>query len=134
MPNAPVIYPSLSYRDAPAAIRWLHDAFGFETLMEVPNPDGTIAHAEMCLGEGVIMLGSERPDMGWSSPLGLPAVSQTIYVAIDNPDEHHARAKAAGAEIVLEPQDTDYGSRDYGAKDLEGHYWYFGTYRPAAKG
>ena len=132
MPTA-VIYPALSYRDAPAAIRFLCDAFGFETLMEVPNTDGTIAHAEMSLGGAVIMLSSEKPEMGWSSPLGLPAVNQTLYVAIDNPDEHYSRAKAAGAEIVREPQNTDYGSRDYGSKDLEGHHWWFGTYRPTGK-
>jgi uncharacterized glyoxalase superfamily protein PhnB len=133
MPNSPVIYPVLSYRDAPAAIRFLHAAFGFETLMEVPNPDGTIAHAEMSLDGAVIMLGSEKSDMGWTSPLGLPAVNQTVYIALDDPDVHCARAKAAGAEIVREPQDTDYGSREYGARDLEGHHWSFGTYRPAAK-
>lgn len=133
MSNNASIYPALSYRDAPAAIRWLHDAFGFETLMEVANPDGSIAHAEMSLGGAVIMLGSEKRESGWSSPLGLPAVNQSIYVAIDDPDAHFARARAAGAEILREPNDTDYGSREYGAKDLEGHHWGFGTYRPVAK-
>jgi uncharacterized glyoxalase superfamily protein PhnB len=133
MSDAPVFYPALAYRNAPAAIRWLEKAFGFKTLMEVPGENNTIVHAEMSFGAGVIMLGSEKPHLGWSSPLGLPAVHQSIYVVVDDPDAHYARAKAAGADIVREPQNTDYGSREYGAKDLEGHHWSFGTYAPKSK-
>jgi uncharacterized glyoxalase superfamily protein PhnB len=57
-------------------------------------------------------------------------VNQALYVAVEHPDEHYARAKHAGAEIIMELQDTEYGSRDYAARDLEGHHWYFGTYAP----
>lgn len=128
----PVIYPALSYRDAPAAIEWLGRAFGFEKLMAMPGPDGTIAHAELRLGSGVLMLGTVKEGQGVRSPRDLPAVNQTLYVYVGDPDAHHARAKAAGAEILREPEDTDYGSREYSAKDLEGHHWSFGTYRPGA--
>jgi uncharacterized glyoxalase superfamily protein PhnB len=70
--------------------------------------------------------------MGWLSPLDLPAVPQSLYVAIDDVDSHCERARSGGAEIIREPHDTDYGSREYGAKDIEGHHWSFGTYRPQA--
>lgn len=131
--TAPTIYPCMFYQDAPAAITWLARAFGFQTLFEMPNPDGTIAHAELSLGAGVIMLGTAKPERGWKSPRDLPGVNQVVYIAIDDPDAHCATAKAAGAEIVAEPYNTDYGSREYAAKDPEGNYWSFGTYRPAVK-
>lgn len=86
----------------------------------------------MSIGQGVIMLGSPRPEKGWASPLDLPAVNQTVYVVVNDPDAHCARAKAAGAEIVIDLKDEDYGSRGYTARDPEGNYWTFGTYRPGA--
>jgi uncharacterized glyoxalase superfamily protein PhnB len=130
-PNA-TIYPALSYEDPKGAITFLNRAFGFEELMVVPGEEaGSIRHAEMSLGGAVIMLGSSRPEMGWVTPKDLPAVAQTLYVAIDDLDAHYAQAKAAGAEITRDLNDTDYGSREYGAKDPEGHQWSFGTYRPA---
>jgi len=129
--NTPTIYPALAYRDAPAAMKFLSNAFGFAELMVAPGENGSIVHAEMNLGSAVIMLGSNRPEMGWVSPDELPAVSQTLYVAIDDVDAHYEKAQAAGAQITRPLNDTDYGSREYGAKDLEGHHWSFGTYRPA---
>ncbi len=125
-----VIYPALSYRDAAAAIAWLTEAFGFEVLMAVPGPDGTIGHAELRLGEGIIMLGNAQAARGWLSPRDLPGVSQTLYVYVADVEAHHARAVAAGATITQPLYDTDYGSREYAATDLEGHQWSFGTYRP----
>lgn len=129
--SAPTIYPTLHYNDPTAAIAWLEKAFGFKTKMNVPDESGGVAHAELSLGAGMIMLGSARKDMGWVSPRDLPALHQAIYVYVADPDAHFEQAKAAGAEITREPIDTDHGSRDYGAKDLEGHEWWFGTYRPA---
>lgn len=124
-------YPCLFYRDANAAITWLHNAFGFETLMNVQNEDGTVAHAELRLGDGVIMLGTARAERGNASPRDLPATNQSIYAIVDDVDAHCARARAAGAEITAEPVDEDYGGRGYSARDLEGHGWSFGTYRAA---
>jgi uncharacterized glyoxalase superfamily protein PhnB len=88
--------------------------------------DGKIAHAELAYGNGIVMLGSARDEPGnpWSR------VDFGLYVVVDDVDAHHARAKAAGAEIVYPPRNTDYGSRDYAAKDCEGRFWSFGTYRP----
>jgi uncharacterized glyoxalase superfamily protein PhnB len=128
--NAPTIYPALSYRDAAAAIAFLENALGFETLMQVPGEDGGIVHAELRLGDGVIMLGTAQDARGWKSPLDLAGTSQTVYVVVEDVDAHYGRAKAAGAEIDYEPRDTDYGSREYGLRDPEGHFWSFGTYAP----
>lgn len=125
------IVPGLRYHDATAALKWLAAAFGFQERFVVPNPDGAIAHAEMRFGDGYIMLGSARDDdLNMKPPGDLGTVTQSIYVILQDTDAHYARAKAAGAEIVRELHDTDYGSREYIARDPEGHLWCFGTYRP----
>ena len=126
------IYPSLCYEDAPAAIDWLCKAFGFTQRLVVPGPDGTIRHSELSYGNGVIMVGSPRADRGVVSPRRQSGVSQALSVCVDDPDAHHARAKAAGAVIVQPLRDEEFGARGYLAKDLEGHQWYFATYRPGA--
>jgi uncharacterized glyoxalase superfamily protein PhnB len=125
------IIPCLQYRDACAAIDWLCRAFGFERHALHDGPDGTVAHAEIRLGPAFVMLGSgNNPRFKWKSPLDAGFVTQSIYIVLDDVDAHHAHAKAAGAEIVLDLHTTDYGSRDYSARDPEGHLWHFGTYRP----
>jgi uncharacterized glyoxalase superfamily protein PhnB len=127
---APTLYPTLRYRNAPAAIEFLKAAFGFQERVVYPNPDGTIAHAELIYGTGMVMLGSEKDDMYKDN---MRPGSSSIYVAVDDTDAHYARAKAAAAQIITELHDTDYGSREYAARDLEGNIWSFGTYRPAAE-
>lgn len=131
----PTIFPFLRYDDAPAAIQWLCQAFGFDKRAVVPNDDGTIAHAELGLGAGVVMLGSTHGDdpNEVKSPKTVGVQTQGIYVAVDDVDAHHERARAAGAEIVREPEDQDYGSREYAVRDPEGHVWSFGTYRPGSE-
>jgi uncharacterized glyoxalase superfamily protein PhnB len=119
------VSPSLTYRDPGAAIDWLERAFGFERGMVVED-GGRIAHAELFHGDSCVMLGAERAD-----GLGQPPGSGWSYVVVGDSDTHHARAKDAGAEIVMELMDTDYGSRDYAARDPEGNLWNFGTYRPS---
>lgn len=126
------IFPCLYYDDAKTAIDWLSKAFGFKKRLVVPGLDGSIVHAELSLGSGVIMVGSAKPAQGKLSPKNLPAIHQSLCVRIDNPDEHYITAKAAGAKITRELQDEDYGSRGYMVKDIEGHHWYFGTYQPDA--
>ncbi|HET8726304.1 MAG TPA: VOC family protein [Alphaproteobacteria bacterium] len=130
--DAPTFYPGLFYRDAQAAIDWLERAFGFRRMVAYPGPDGTIAHAEMSFGSGVIMLGTAKADQGLLSPRDLNGTSQGVYAFVEDVDAHYARAKAAGAEITRDLADTDHGSREYSAKDPEGHHWHFGTYRPAS--
>ncbi len=129
--GTPNLFPFLRYKDAPGAIQWLVDAFGFREMMVVPNSDGTVAHAELSFGPSVIMLSTARDDeLRMKSPLDLGAVNQGTYVYLEDVDAHCERAKEAGAEIVRDPEDTDYGSREYTARDPEGHLWSFGTYRP----
>ena len=128
-----VLFPFLRYRDAPAAIDWLVKAFGFEEQMVVPGENGTIAHAQLSVSSGIIMLGTARDDeLRIKSPRDLGAVNQGIYVYLEEVDAHCERARAAGTEIIRGPENTDYGSREYTARDLEGHLWSFGTYRPSA--
>jgi len=126
MSNHPSIFPAIRYRDARRAAAWLQQAFGFREHASHPAPDGGIAHAEMTLGNGMVMFssGNGQPDNPWSEvPMG-------IYVVVADIDAHFARAQAAGAEIVTPLNDTDYGSREYAVRDLEGHLWSFGTYDP----
>jgi uncharacterized glyoxalase superfamily protein PhnB len=77
------------------------------------------------------MLGSAKPDLGWVSPLDLPALNATVCFFVDDVDAHYQRAVAAGARVVREIRDTNYGSREYSVKDNEGQEWHFGTYRPS---
>ena len=130
------IIPCLRYRNAPAAIDWLCKAFGFEQRMVVPNPDGTIAHAELALGNSMIMLGSVK-DTEFGRLMKQPdeiggAQTQTSYVVVADADRVYAQAKALGAEMVLDIKDQDYGGRDFTCRDLEGHVWTVGTYDPWA--
>lgn len=133
------IIPCLRYRDAPAAIEWLCEHFGFEKQAVYPNDDGTIAHAQLTLGSGMIMLGSVRDsgsdfDKVFQHPDQTGGVStQTPYVIVSDADAVYAHAKQGGAEIVIEIQDEDYGGRGFTCRDLEGHLWNFGTYDPWAE-
>jgi uncharacterized glyoxalase superfamily protein PhnB len=127
------IVPALQYRDAAAAIDWLCKAFGFTQRMVVPDEEGGIAHAELTFGNGMIMLGSRREnEFGrlLTEPQQAGAVTQAVYLIVADADAHYARAKAAGAEILVELRTQDYGGRDYTCRDPEGHVWAFGTYDP----
>jgi uncharacterized glyoxalase superfamily protein PhnB len=120
----------LTYHDAEAAVDWLERAFGFERS-SVHEADGKLAHAELRFGEGMIMLGpAGKNDFGLRTPRELGAVSQGVYLIVDDIAEQYDRAQASGAEILRELADTDYGSREFMARDPEGNIWSFGTYRP----
>jgi uncharacterized glyoxalase superfamily protein PhnB len=122
-----VVWPTLRYDDAPAAIRFLVEAFGFEEVAVHPGEDeGTVAHAELRWpGGGGLMLGSPRAD---SVITDLPSGTGSIYIMTDEPDALYERAMAAGATVVREPRDEDYGSRGFTVRDPEGVFWSFGTY------
>jgi uncharacterized glyoxalase superfamily protein PhnB len=120
------IYPVLKYHDAHAAIDFLERAFGFERRQVHQDDDGAIVHAELGFGDEVLGLAST----GVGNPIFEQGVGRTtVYVAVDDVDPLHDRAKAAGAEIVMAPEDQEYGSRDFAARDPEGNIWSFGTYR-----
>lgn len=119
----PRITPYLYYEDVMSALNWLGRAFGFRERMRLPGPDGTIAHAEMELADGVIMIGRPGPD--YTNPKRLGHLTQSLYVYVDDVDQHCQHARKAGATILEEPKDQFYGDRRYAAEDPEGHRWYF---------
>jgi uncharacterized glyoxalase superfamily protein PhnB len=124
--DMPRITPYLLYEDVGAALEWLARAFGFRERMRLAAPDGRIAHAEMQLADGVIMMGCPGPE--YRNPKHIGHVTQHVYVYVDDVDAHCRRARAAGAVLIEEPRDQFYGDRRYGARDPEGHEWYFATH------
>jgi uncharacterized glyoxalase superfamily protein PhnB len=130
------VMPTLRYRNAPAAIDWLCTVFGFARHAVHTMTDGSVAHAELTLGGGMIMLGSARDDeygRGFKSPGELGGVeTRSSYIVTQDVDAVYARAQAAGAVVVRPLKDTGYGSREFTVKDPEGHSWSVGTYDPWA--
>ena len=119
-------------RDAPAAMQFLHDAFGFEERARYTRPDDetVVEHAELRWpAGGGIMLGSAGKD---DTAFGRrPTGAGSVYIVCDDPDGLFARATAAGAEVVRGLVDEDYGSRGFTVSDPEGNLWSFGTYAGA---
>jgi PhnB protein len=127
----------LSYEDVGAAAAWIADAFGFRETGRWTEPDGWVTHANMELGGGVCMLGWPSPDYQspkhhaevceqartWSQT---PDVVDGVLVYVDDVESHYERARAAGATILSEPEESlAIGQRQYRAADLEGHRWMF---------
>ena len=133
--KSPVI-PTMRYRDAPAAIDWLCRVLGFARHLVVPGEDGAIAHAQLVLGDGMIMLGSARDDE-YGRLMAVPgtagANTQSACLVVDDPEAVHARALAAGAEIVAPLEDPEYGGSFFSCRDPEGHVWNVGSYDPWAE-
>lgn len=126
----PTVWPALRYDDAPGALRFLTDVLGFREALVVPDDAGDITHAELRWPEGgAVMFGSTKHGEGTHAHMSAGASS--TYVVTDRVDAVYAKAKAAGAEIVSELEDTDYGSHTFGLRDPEGNLWTFGTYRGA---
>ena len=135
----PRISASVYYEDPHAAIDWLCRAFGFEVRLKVEGEGGRIEHSELVFGEGLVMVGTAglgNPEKeAWQKLYASPKQvqgknTQGLAVFVDDADAHYARAKAAGAEIIREPTTSDYGDdywsdRSYGARDPEGHLWWF---------
>ena len=130
------VIPCLRYRDAPKAIDWLCSVFGFEKQLVVPNADGTIAHAQLSFGNGMIMLGSvSKVDNEFGQLIKQPdeiggTETQSPYLIVSDADLVYQRAKAASAKIEIDIKEEDYGGRGFSCRDLEGHLWNVGTYDP----
>jgi uncharacterized glyoxalase superfamily protein PhnB len=126
----PQVWPTFRARDARGLIRFLVDAFGFEETVVYGDGD-LVQHAQLSWPPGGgVMLGSARQDGGDAEDSGpVPPGRFSAYVVTDDPDGVFARATAAGAEIITGLHETDYGSRDFAARDPEGNRWSFGTYR-----
>ena len=140
MPVRPALISCLRYGDAPAAIDFLCAAFGFhrQAVYDDPDDPSIIHHAQLLLDGNMIMLGSDRPGdvkerYRWRTPAEAGGVTMSIYAVVDDPDAHHSRAAAAGADIIRPPHDNEgYPGRGYEARDPEGNVWSFGSYDPFA--
>ena len=136
MPGSTLI-PSLRYKDAHAAIDWLVHALGFTTQAVYDGPDDTVAHAQLTLGAGMIMLGSASNTGGWSEHMILPAGiggrgTQGIYVVVPDAAVTYASAKAAGADFLEHLNEKEYGGKAFSCRDPEGHFWSVGEFDPWA--
>ncbi|RYF49747.1 MAG: glyoxalase [Cytophagaceae bacterium] len=134
MAKSSSIVPGLRYSDPDAAITFMKTAFGFVENAVFRDDAGKVMHAQMVLGTGMVMLGpDDSPDMKeqFATPRKNGGVStQAVYVVVDDADEHHRIAAAAGAKILKEVKDAEYGGRGYTCSDIDGHVWEFGTYNP----
>ena len=139
MPVRPQIIPNLRYDDAPAAIDFLCQAFGFteHAVFRDDTDPSIVSHAQLRYGDQLIMLASAI-ESDWATDAPLKTVkqaggnTQSLYLVVENVDSHAERARAAGADIFMPPRDQDYGGRGYGARDPEGNAWSFGSYDPWA--
>ena len=123
-PTYPPVTPYLLYEDVAAALEWLSAAFGFQERLRFEDDEGTVSHAEMTVGPaGLIMLGDPGGD--YRNPQRSGSATVLIHVVVDDVDAHYGRARQAGAVILREPTNEDYGDRRYDAEDPEGHRWSF---------
>lgn len=129
------IIPGLRYRDAPAAIEWLCENLGFEQHLVVPGDNGGIVHAQLSFGSGMVMLASHEVDSEYGKLVsrldehGKPP-PQAVYVIVADADAVWRKVTEAGATIVIEIKNEDYGGRGFTCRDPEGHIWSIGTYDP----
>jgi uncharacterized glyoxalase superfamily protein PhnB len=118
------ITPYLYYRDVDSIMKFLSKAFGFRKFgVTMKRPDGKINHGAMQFDDAIVMMG--RPSGTYRNPRQLGQATQSLYINVTDVDKHFRKAKKAGANIIEEPADTEYGHRRYGATDPEGHEWYF---------
>jgi len=118
----PTLCPYVFYEDLPAALDFLTAAFGFTERMRNENPDGSLSHCELAVGDSVLMLGTPP---GYRNPAHSGSITVGMHVHVDDVDAHYERAVAAGAKPDRAPVDQPYGVRSYGAVDPEGHQWWF---------
>ncbi|RQP24658.1 VOC family protein [Piscinibacter terrae] len=133
MPGSTLI-PCLRYRNAKGAISWLREAFGLEPQLVVPGEGDVIHHAQLRLGQGMVMLGSATNDNEYGKLMRLPSEAggntQSVYLVVSDVDTVHARAVAAMAKIVMPLEAKDYGGKGFTCLDPEGNLWSIGDYDP----
>ncbi|WP_233842431.1 VOC family protein [Dyella sp. 2HG41-7] len=128
------IIPGMRYRDAHAAIDWLCKAFGFEKHAVYEDAQGRVVHAQLVYGNGMVMLGDINSG-AFSEHMVQPdevqgRETQCACVTVIDCKAHYERAKAAGAEIIEEYAEKEYGGAGYACRDPQGHLWWFGSYDP----
>lgn len=122
------LFAYLSYPDASAALLWLEQV-GFTTVRRHDGPDGHVVHAEVRLGEAVIMLASDDAEYA-RPPLVGRSTGQGLYLLVQDVDGFYQRALAAGGIPVIEPEETEWGSRRCRVLDPQGREWSAGSYEP----
>jgi uncharacterized glyoxalase superfamily protein PhnB len=122
------LFAYLSYRDALAAIEWL-EAIGFRVVTRQPGADGMVLHAELRLGDVVVMLATADADYRAPTLVGR-STGSGLYLLVDDVDAIYGAAIEAGATEVFEPETTEWGTVRARVLDPEGHEWSFGTYEP----
>ena len=131
------VIPGMRYRDALKMIDWLERAFGFHKNAVHMGDGNTVAHAQMTFGNGMIMLGSV--DNGSKSAINMAQPdeignreTQSAYLVVSDCEPIYATAKAAGAEMIFDLTEMDYGGKSFTCRDPEGHIWSIGEYDPWA--
>ena len=117
------ITPYLYYENLPRALKWLEKAFGLRTAGPLMRRHGKVTHATMKRGDIVVMMGHPGPK--YRNPRRVGHATQSLYVTLKGVDKVFSRAKKAGAKVLEEPTNTEYGHRRFGVEDPEGHQWYF---------
>jgi uncharacterized glyoxalase superfamily protein PhnB len=129
------IIPALRYQNAIAMIEWLCDTFGFEKQAVYATPEGIVMHAQLTFGNGMIMIGSVDNGSKASSQMTQPnqiggVETQSPCLIVSECEPLYAKAKAAGAKMLLDLQEQSYGGKSFTCSDPEGHIWHIGTYDP----
>ena len=127
MPTFERVIPVLTYQDIAGAHDFLVEAFGFHAGGVHRTPEGEAVHGEVCAGDAPIWLHRVAAEHHLDSPRGADVANSGLFVHVDDVDAHYQRARAAGARIDSEPVNQPYGRREYGARDPEGHRWWFGS-------
>ena len=130
----PHIIPAIKYEQCRPAINWLCEVFGFEVHRLVEGPEDSIAHAQLAMGDVMVMVGSvDETDFGRLNIVPKAAGERStlsLYLCVDDVAVHHARASEAGADIVIALKREEYGGSSYSCRDIEGHLWTVGDYNP----
>jgi len=127
MPSLEGVVPVLTYQDIAAAHDFLVRAFGFDAAGVYRDVEGQAVHGEVRAGNAAIWLHRVAPEHQLDSPRGADVANSGVFVSVDDVDAHYEQARLAGARIDSQPVDQWYGRREYGARDLEGHRWWFAT-------
>src|SRR5437773_5479536 len=124
------ITPHLIIRDAARAIEFYKQAFGAKEIARMPGPDGkSIMHAEIQIGDSILMIGDENPQFGCKSPLNLNGTPITLHIYVENVDDVFQRAVKAGAQVSMPVEDQFWGDRYGKLQDPFGHQWSVATHK-----
>lgn len=123
------VTPYLVVRDAAAALAFYAKAFGAEELFRMPGPGGVVMHAELKIGDSIVMLGEESPQMGTSAPQTVGGTPVSLMVYLNDVDASFSRAAQAGCTVQMPPTDMFWGDRYGKLQDPFGHHWSLATHK-----